>query len=242
MKICITHIFHNCFVLDAGASCYVFDIPSERFRTTKALEALQRAVAARDVIAFFTHSHTDHFAPDYHDVCSGATSLKAVISDDIEEMFPNMCFRDVLVVEPDAKYEFEGLGIETMMSNDLGVAYIIRTPERLKIYNGGDLACWDWDNASLAERNFVRNFFRDAVRKVASEKVHVTFSNVDRRLSNLAGGPQFVEVVQPQVFVPTHAFGRTEWLDGIHAKLGLDESKCFTYRRAGDSRYFDIEI
>ncbi len=242
MQVYITHIFHNCFVLDIGETSYVFDIPADRFRTAKALNALRSAIEGRDVIVFFTHGHLDHFAPDYAEICSSVKSLKAVVSDDIEDMYPNIKFENALIVEPDTKYKYAGLELETLMSNDLGVAYIFKTPERIKVYNGGDLACWDWDNSSLAERNFTRNFFRDAVRKIAKEKVQITFSNLDRRLQNLAGGPQFIESVKPQVFVPTHAFGRTEWLEGIHEKLGLDESQCFTYRRAGDRRCFDIKI
>lgn len=242
MKICITHIFHNCFVLDIGDSSYVFDIPAKRFRTVRAFEALQKTLEGRDVTAFFTHSHLDHFAPDYVEVCSSANSLRAIISDDIEEMYPDIIFENSLIVEPDEKYSYDGLEIETLMSNDLGVAFIFKTRERFKVYNGGDLANWDWETASLAERNFTRNFFNDAVHKVAASNVQITFSNVDRRLNNLAGGPQFVKTVKPEVFIPTHAFGRTQWLENIHEKLGLEESKCFNYRRAGDSACFDVDI
>jgi L-ascorbate metabolism protein UlaG (beta-lactamase superfamily) len=242
MDICITHIFHNCFVLDVGDSSYVFDIPADRFRTSKTAKALRTAIKGKDVTALFTHSHLDHFAPDYAEICDVANSLKAVISDDIEEMYPDLSLEDTLVVEPDEKYSFNGLGIETMMSNDLGVAYIFSTPERLKVYNGGDLACWDWETSSLAERNFTRNFYDDALRKIVSSKVQVAFSNVDRRLHNLAGGPLLVETVKPQVFVPTHAFGRTEWLQGIHERLGLEESRCFEYRRPGDKECFQVEL
>ncbi|CCO24345.1 MBL fold metallo-hydrolase [Maridesulfovibrio hydrothermalis] len=242
MKVCITHIFHNCFVLDAGTSSYVFDIPAKRFRTGRAFEALQKTIADQDVTVFFTHSHLDHFAPDYVEVCSTAKSLKAVISDDIEEMYPELSFRNALIVEPDEKYSYGDVEIETLMSNDLGVAFIFKTREGLKVYNGGDLACWDWETASPAERNFTRIFFEEAVNRIADRQVQIAFSNVDRRLQNLAGGPQFIDKVQPQVFVPTHAFGRTQWLEGIHEKLGLDKERCFIYRRPGDSMCFEVDI
>ena len=242
MRVCITHIFHNCFVLDAGDICYVFDIPAERFRPAKSVAALQKTIAGRNVVAFFSHSHLDHFAPDYAELCSSAKSLNAIISDDIEEMYPDIKSSNSIIVEPDTVYEYAGLQIETLMSNDLGVAFLFTTEEGLRVYNGGDLANWDWNTASSAERHFTRNFFREAVSVVASKNVHITFSNVDRRLDNLAGAPEFVQVVDPQVFVPTHALGRTKWLEGIHEKLGIPEGKCFTYRRAGDSSYFEVDI
>ncbi|NDV27323.1 MBL fold metallo-hydrolase [Desulfovibrio sp. JC010] len=242
MQVRLVHIFHNCFVLEAGDTSYVFDIPAERFRSKKVLAALQEAVAGRNVVVFFSHSHTDHFAPDYREVCSAANSLQAVISDDIEEMHPDLDFGNALIVEPDEKYELNGLSIETLMSNDLGVAFLFRTVEGLKVYNGGDLACWDWETASQPELDFTRSFFREAVARVKGYGPHVVFSNVDRRLESLAGGPQLAQAVNPQVFVPTHVFGRAQWLKVIHETLGIVEENCFTYRRTGDSENYDILI
>lgn len=242
MQVRLTHIFHNCFVLEADKTCYVFDIPAERFRSKKAQAALQESIAGRDVFAFFSHSHLDHFAPDFREICSVAGSLQAIISDDIEEMYPDIDFGDALIVEPDEKYEISGIEIETMMSNDLGVAFLFRTPQGLKVYNGGDLACWDWETASQNELTFTRSFFAAAVEKVGAYGVHVAFSNVDRRLESLAGGPQLAQAVQPQLFIPTHALGRTQWLKGIHERLGIHDGSCFEYRRTGDMEVYDIEI
>jgi len=242
MQVRLTHIFHNCFVLTSEQVCYVFDIPAERFRGKKVLAALQEAVAGRDVFAFFSHSHLDHFAPDFREVCSGADSLQAIISDDIEEMYPDFDFGSALIVEPDEKYEIGGLEIEAMMSNDLGVAFLFRTPQGLKVYNGGDLACWDWETASQNELNFTRSFFTAAVEKIGAYGVHVAFSNVDRRLESLAGGPQLAQAVQPQIFIPTHALGRTQWLRGIHERLGINEQSCFEYRRVGDTQVYEVDI
>ncbi|HAS89883.1 MAG TPA: hypothetical protein DCS48_11355, partial [Desulfovibrio sp.] len=188
------------------------------------------------------HSHLDHFAPDYREVCAGAESLQAIISDDIEEMYPDLDFSDALIVEPDEKYEWKGLSIETLMSNDLGVAFLFSAPDGLRVYNGGDLACWDWETSSQAGLDFTRSFFRDAVKRVADYKPYIVFSNVDRRLESLAGGAQLAQAVTPQVFVPTHALGRTQWLAGIYERLGIAEDRCFTYRRTGDSRLYEIKI
>ncbi|WP_319759493.1 hypothetical protein [Maridesulfovibrio sp.] len=242
MQVRLVHIFHNCFVLEVGEISYVFDIPADRFRSKKVLTALQRSLCGRDVVVFFSHSHQDHFAPDYREVCLGAKSLQAVISDDIEEMYPDLDFSDALIVEPDEDYEFNGLAIRTFMSNDLGVAFFFRTAEGVKVYNGGDLACWDWENASPNELVFTRSFFSSVVEKMTEYSPHIVFSNVDRRLESLAGGPQLVKEVKPQVFVPTHALGRTQWLQGIHERLGIDESDCFTYRRTGDTQFFDLDV
>ncbi len=242
MQVRLIHIFHNCFVLESGDVSFVFDIPAERFRSRKSFEALQEVLSGRKVIAFFSHSHLDHFAPDYREVCAGAKSLQAVLSDDIEEMYPDLDFRECLIVEPDETYEFSGISIETMMSNDLGVAFLFSTPEGLRVYNGGDLACWDWETASRNELDFTRSFFQEAVQRVKAYGVHVAFSNVDRRLESLAGGPQLVREVNPQVFVPTHALGRTQWLERVHKMLVMENRECFAYRRTGDAKTYEIRM
>ncbi|ACS79792.1 MBL fold metallo-hydrolase [Maridesulfovibrio salexigens] len=242
MQVRIVHIFHNCFVIDAGENCYVFDIPADRFRSKKVLSALQESLAGRKVTVFFSHSHLDHFAPDYREVCASAASLQAVISDDIEEMYPDLDFSDALIVEPDEKYDFHELEIETLMSNDLGVAFLFSDAGGLRVYNGGDLACWDWETASQNELDFTRSFFRSAVDRVVDYGVQIAFSNVDRRLESLAGGGELARAVKPQVFVPTHSFGRTQWLQGIHERMGIAEENCFIYRRIGDVQSYDIQV
>nr|WP_291327771.1 MBL fold metallo-hydrolase [Desulfovibrio sp. UCD-KL4C] len=240
IKFKITYIFHNCFVLDIGALSIVFDIPAQRFRMRRTLSALEDAIRGRDVIVFFSHSHLDHFAPDYMDVCDCAKSVMAVLADDIGEMYQNICFDNTIVVEPDEKYFFESLKIETLMSNDLGVAFMIETVEGLKIYNGGDLACWDWESSSYAEQKFANTFFENAVDRISEFGSHIAFSNVERRLESLAGGPLLVKKVQPHIFVPTHSLGRTEWLDGLHERLGIESRRYFNYRRPGDYSMFEV--
>lgn len=240
IKFKITYIFHNCFVLDVGNMSIVFDIPAERFRMRKALTALQEAICGRDVVVFFSHSHLDHFAVDYMAVCDCANSVKAVMADDIEDMYQDTFFESALVVEPDEKYVFADLKIETLLSNDLGVAFMIETAEGLKIYNGGDLACWDWESSSEAEQKYAKSFFENAADRISEFGSQIVFSNVERRLESLAGGPLLVKKVQPYIFVPTHALGRTEWLDGLHERLGIEPCRYFNYRRPGDFGEFEI--
>ncbi len=238
----IIHIFHNCFVLKTPGCVLVFDVPAERFRMRSHLAALEKAVMGENIKAFISHSHTDHFDPDLRKTCTGAASLDIVASDDVVDMYPAFDGDDVLVVEPDEQYSLSGIKVETLMSNDLGVAFIISLPEGINIYFGGDLAKWDWEEAPDAQRAFAADFFNGALRRISQHRIHIAFSNLDKRLKSLAGGPELVSKVRPDIFVPTHAFGRTHWLQGINERLGIAEDRCFIYRKAGDSRVFYLDI
>lgn len=242
IEIKITHVFHNCFVLKAPGIVLLFDVPAARFRRKSQLEALERAIHGEDVIAFISHSHTDHFDSELRKTCSCAASLKIIVADDVVDMFPEFNGSDLFIVEPDKDYLYSGLKIETLMSNDLGVAFIIHLANGLTVYFGGDLARWDWEEAPAAQREFAASFFKNALRRIAAHKIDIAFSNVDKRLKSLAGAPDFVRAVNPGVFIPTHAFGRTSWLEGINEKLGLEAEHCFIYRKAGDTGIFYLDI
>lgn len=236
----IIHIFHNCFVLKTETTVFVFDVPAARFRRKSHFKSLKQAIKGEDITVFISHSHTDHFDPELRETCSAAKSLKIIVADDVIDMFPNFCGEDVKVVEPDSLYNFNGFKLKTLMSNDLGVAFIIGLEVGLNIYFGGDLALWDWDNSSEAEKKFVRNFFYESLAKISKQKIHIAFSNLDKRLESLAGGPDFIKYVEPDVFIPTHVFGRTGWLEGIESRLGISRKKCFIYRKTGESAVFKM--
>jgi hypothetical protein len=230
----IVHIFHNCFVLKTSEDVLVFDVPAEKKQFKSHMQALEKEIIGQNITVFISHSHSDHFDINLRKTCSSAASLKIIASDDILDMYPDFNGEDVLSVEPDAEYHEGQMSIKTLVSNDLGVAFIITLKNGLKIYFGGDLAQWDWEEAPEAQRNFAAKFFKDAVSKIAYEGIDIGFSNVDRRLSSLAGAPYFAQHVKPNLFIPMHAFGRTAWLEDIDSRLGIAADKCFIYRKTGD--------
>jgi L-ascorbate metabolism protein UlaG (beta-lactamase superfamily) len=229
----VVHIFHNCFVLHAGERTLLFDCPAPQHLPRRAAQALAPELAGRRVTAFVSHSHTDHCHPDLAQVCAGAAVARFVFSDDVAELYPQSVPPGALVLEPDQEAELEGVHIETLASNDLGLAFVLEL-EGLRVYHGGDLAAWVWDTASPAEKAFTAGFFSAALERIARKPVDIGFTNVDRRLANLAGGPEFARVVRPRLLVPMHAFGRTAWLADAAPALAAGGSSVFLYRRPGD--------
>ncbi len=236
----VTYIHHNCFLLEFAGSSYLFDVPGPGHLPEDARRVLLEKVRGRDLLVFISHSHEDHFDPGLPRLLSGVASLGFVVSDDVEDMFPDSVPPGSLVVEPDESYQWRGLNIETLMSNDLGVAFVIRDGGRT-VYYGGDLADWSWDSLGEKARRMTGEFFRQAVQQVAGQDVQVAFSNVDDRLANLAGGPEFVRLVRPRVFVPMHTFGKAAPLQQLLQELGPCPSEIFVYQRPGDSMVVSLE-
>lgn len=237
MNLRLTYIHHNSFVLDDGRQVFLFDFPGPAHLAPGAREAMERAVAGRTCFVFNSHSHDDHFNAELGELVSGAARAWFVLSDDILDMYPAAVPKGSLIVEPDESYQFMGLSIDTLMSNDLGVAFLIRTGG-LTVYYGGDLANWNWDADPVRQRKFTERFFASALARICAHEIDVGFSNADKRLRSQSGAAQFVRVVKPRLFVPMHTFGHAEWAGELFDTAKQAGSEIFLYEEPGDSADF----
>lgn len=241
MRITITYVHHNCFVLHAPDRVYLFDYPAAAHRGAEAAELVRRAVAGRDLTVFISHGHEDHLGDDLDEVTVQAATVRTVLSDDVPDMRPEAvpARGEVHVVEPDERYSLGPLRVQTLMSNDLGVAYLVED-RGLRFYYGGDLAEWIWPGTPPREAEFTRAFFRAAMERVRAFRPHVAFSNTDPRLEHLAGGETACRMAGARVFVPMHAFGETAALAGLGQVAREVGALAFIYARSGDSETFDV--
>jgi hypothetical protein len=241
VRISITYIHHNCFVLDTPGRTYLFDYPGDAHLPDGAADLVRLAVAGRDLAVFISHGHDDHMNDHLDSVTATAACVCHVISDDVAELRPGAmpALGETLEVEPDARYSFGSMDVQTLMSNDLGVAYLVEDGG-LRFYYGGDLAEWVWPATPLREAEFTRPFFRRAMERVRDFRPHVAFSNTDPRLANLAGGPTACRMAGAQVFVPMHTFGDTASLAGFEAVAREAGSRVFLYARCGDLETFTL--
>lgn len=241
MRATITYIHHNCFVLRTPARAYLFDYPDQSLLPDGAADMVRQAVAGAELAVFVSHSHDDHLHADVTSVTDTATAVCFVLSDDVEDMRPEAVPQEgeVLIVEPDETYRWNGMTIETLLSNDLGVAFLVEDGD-FRFYYGGDLAKWIWKSASPREEAFTADFFRQAMERVHAFGPHVAFSNVDKRLENLAGGPEAYRKTGAKVFVPMHAFGDTAWLSRFRDQVGGQGPTLFIYTEPGDQAEFEV--
>lgn len=241
MNITVTYIHHNCFVLALPQRTLLFDYPEDSLLPEGAPELVRRLVRGTDLSVFISHSHDDHLNGDLTSVTKAASTVRYILSDDVEDMRPEAIPEngEVLIVEPDEQYDFHGMALDALMANDLGVAFLVEV-DGLRIYFGGDLAKWIWDTASPAEASFTERYFRESLERVKNFAPHVAFSNVDSRLSNLAGGDEACLVIAPPLFIPMHTFGDTSVLAEFEARVGAVDSHVFRYSESGDAVDFSF--
>jgi L-ascorbate metabolism protein UlaG (beta-lactamase superfamily) len=239
MNFHLTYIHHSCFALKVDGVCLLFDYPAPERRPEAAEQAAVRAVRGEDLILVHSHGHTDHFDPNPASLTAAARGVRRIVSYDIAELSPETLGSDDLAAEPDESYEWSGMRIGALESNDLGCAYCIER-QGLRIYHSGDLALWNWELAPAAERAFTERFFAEALQRVKAFRPHVAFAVADPRLPSRGGAERFAQTVQPDVFIPMHTFGQTDFLPDATKELHAPNTRIFLYRQPGDAESFHV--
>jgi len=240
MRADIVYVHHSCFILKLAEKTFLFDYPGDAHLPPAAADVIQRHIAGSDLFVFISHSHDDHFNPNLIQIVKPAACARFVVSDDVPDMYPEAVPEDALVVEPDETYRRGDIAVETLMANDLGVAFLIEI-EGIVVYFGADLAEWIWPDMEEAAVRFTETFFQEAIDRVRARNVHIAFHNVDKRLDNLGGGLKFLERVRPRVFVPMHGFGDTAWYGDLVYPCDRRRTQIFIYRNPGDLQVFSLE-
>lgn len=245
MQVRIVYVHHNCFLLHAGARTFLFDYPDSSHRPRSAEALVRREAAGRELWIMASHGHADHFTPEIMDLRDAGASVRYVLSYDIAEMHQELdpefedAMHGVTIVEPDEKYEVEGLPIACLESTDLGVGFVLDLGGK-RVWFGGDVAEWSWEGADERARRFSEEHYAGVLAQLGNKPVDLAFSNADPRMPSWAGGKFFVERIRPRYFVPMHAFGDTRAVARFIAEAATPGVEMFAYQAMGDA--WEIEL
>ena len=170
---------------------------------------LQPLDKEKDVIVFCSHSHNDHYNPLIFDLLDkSGMCYQAVLANDISDENRLSKIKHSFV-KPDECYQFVGrIQVETLLSNDSGVAFIVSTDEGM-IYHGGDLNDWYWEGEPEEENRELRTIYHTEIGKIKGRHFDVAFVPLDPRLeAHYADGLlYFLENVDCDAVFPIHYWG-----------------------------------
>ena len=163
----------------------------------------------KDVIVFCSHSHNDHYNPLIFDLLNRrGMRYQAILANDISDENRLMNIKSSFV-EPDKCYQFDGgIQVETLLSNDSGVAFIVSAGEGV-VYHGGDLNDWYWEGEPEEENLALRTIYHTEIGKIKGRHFDVAFVPLDPRLeAHYADGLlYFLENVDCDAVFPIHYWG-----------------------------------
>lgn len=196
MKIRVTFITHSTFKIELEDRVLVFDY----FKNELPLEE------GKPIYFFTSHSHSDHYCTKIFDFYEQAE--KYILSDDVSsDGFEK--FKDkVVIVKPNEQYNIDDMRVETLLSTDLGVAYVIELGGKV-IFFAGDLNDWYWEmEDNEQQRITMHEMFTKQLDKLRGKKIDLAFFLVDPRQAGQydLGGKQVLEL-EPRYFMPMHFWG-----------------------------------
>ena len=78
------------------------------------------------------------------------------------------------------KKEVAGIEIETLRSNDMGVAFLVKV-EGKTIYHAGDLNWWHWNGEPEEDNEYYKKTFQDEMKYLEGKKIDLAFMLLDPR-------------------------------------------------------------
>ena len=251
----LTYIHHSGFLLDTPPCALLFDFVEG---------TLPRIPQGKPLYVFVSHTHHDHYTKKIFDVAAtarrqGATDVCFVLSDDVPRRdVPAALKEKTVFLKPHQEWEDGLIRVETLVSNDTGVAFVLVLPAEaaspaaadgapaqeasLQIYFAGDLNAWNWDGDE--EDMALIKIYHEELSRIRARVFDLAFIPLDPRLGeeSVQGITDFFDVCgcEARVIAPMHMWGQyeiTEKARALKEKYNYME-RVLSIRNEGDT--FDL--
>ena len=192
MEMKVTYVHHSCFVVELKEHVLVFDyFPGDSLDSIRFHGCLPDLDPRKHVFFFASHAHKDHFHTEIFSYLRSLPDVTYVLSKDIRltaalKREAGLTFADkarIKRVGPLTSHEYQDLKVETLRSNEEGVAFVVEV-EGLRIFHAGDLSWWNWgEEGELLGEISGRNYKRE-LRRLKGRHIDLAFIPLDPRLGN----------------------------------------------------------
>ena len=204
IKMQITYINHSGFLVETDQCYYLFDYYKGSLPPLK---------TEKPILVFASHSHGDHYNREIFSLLKnvGMQHITAVLAKDISpKKYPDDV--EVQKVTFHEKYELPcHTTLETLLSTDAGVAFLIHCPEGT-IYHAGDLNDWVWEGEPERNNRQMTGSYRHEIDLLKNVKIDVAFIPLDpRQGKDYANGMlYFLKKIDVKKVFPMHYWERPE--------------------------------
>jgi len=173
----IWYLYHSGFAVQTSGHFLIFDYWKHRPKGQGLDSGVidPAALSEYDVIVFVSHSHGDHYNRDIHNWGKAIPRLRLVLSDDIPAV------PGALMMAPGKVASQHDFTVETLASNDEGVAFIVDI-DGLCIYHAGDLNWWHWEGEPDDYNTGMAASYKSQTALMRGRRIDLAFVPVDPRL------------------------------------------------------------
>ncbi len=204
----VTYINHSGFLVETKECYYIFDY----YRGE--IPMLNRE---KPVLVFCSHSHSDHYNPQIFSLLEkqGMRQITAVLAKDISKGRYPVGDVEIVTVRHDESYQLPcETRLQTLLSTDAGVAFLVSCPEGT-IYHAGDLNDWVWEGEPEKDNRQMTGSYRHEIQKLKNCSIDVAFVPLDPRQEAYyaEGILYFLKNVKVKKVYPMHYWNRPEIID-----------------------------
>ena len=206
----ITYLLNSGFLLRDGRTLLVFDDCEDPCHDVD--HALDEGNFDRLYI-FASHAHFDHF--DTRIRAYAANVTRYIFSSDIRRTKRSRIFPQdrIVYMKKYAEWEDECIRVTSFDSTDIGISFLVETPEGHRIFHAGDFNWWHWEGDTKENQLLARNAFQKQMKRLDGLEADVAFFPVDGRLgdSREMGAKEFVRRTNAKSLVTMHSVGFPQW-------------------------------
>ncbi|MCL2254389.1 MAG: MBL fold metallo-hydrolase [Lachnospiraceae bacterium] len=217
--IAITYLGHSGFLLELDNIYCLFDYYIGQIPTLN---------PQKDVCIFVSHAHGDHYNRDIWHIRKSHPTVKYIVSKDIPlsaSQIKRLELTDLnednlLRVKANEKYRISSdLTVETLLSTDEGVAFIINYREQ-SFFHAGDLNLWTWASDDEEKNQDRYNRFMIEMNKIKDMKFDAAFFPLDPRQEDDCGNGLriFNQMTATEMLIPMHFWGKFETISSFMDK------------------------
>lgn len=220
----VTYLEHSGFFVETKEAYFLFDYWKGDVPSRKEKE--------KPFYVLVSHAHGDHFNPDVFQLADERTTY--ILSYDTERKIRLRHLLDyapakveqIVFIRYDECYENKGIFVNTLKSNDRGVAFVVESAGE-RFYHAGDLNLWMKESADKATNNNIKALFERELEKIKGKRFQAAFLPLDHTIGNYAtaGIHRFLECCQVENLYPMHMWEHLEYID-ILVEEGLPEGVC----------------
>ena len=163
----VTYLSHSGFLVETDHCYLLFDY----YKGT--IPPLDRE---KPLYVLVSHSHEDHYNKKIETLIQQYPQVTYILSSDIEKReAPNRIY-----LGPDEKQTIGLLEVETFLSTDLGIAFIVQVDGKT-IYHAGDLQWWHWIGEPDQDNEDMKQMFLKEMNKLQGRHFDIAFLVLDPR-------------------------------------------------------------
>lgn len=203
----IHYIYHSCFLVETKEYYFIFDY----YKGT-----LPPLDTDKPILVFSSHFHADHYNPTIFFILKelGMKHIRGVLSKDIPSKKYPEDIPVTTVTHHRTYFPAAHVTVETLLSTDAGVAFLLTCPEGT-IYHAGDLNDWVWEGETQQYNKQMTGSYRHEITRIKGKNIDTAFLVLDpRQEKHYAGGITFfLENTKTARVFPMHYWEQPEIIE-----------------------------